>query len=610
MVGALLDAGADKEARTAIELTPLCLACQNGHQEVAEELLRRGASVGGVIGGAEVDLAESEGGNGVGSNLCGGGRIGGRGGKTATLPTALFIAAREGHISLVELLLRRGGAIVSTLHEPDGKLAGEVFGKGVDEKARAEIRAIFAEARARAREEDVANRHAQQVDPRVCENTHQAWGDGHHPSTSLPAPTITPATPLTLPSPTVSVGNGPRAVHASAPSETNRLPASALPPGVTTPPPRAPAVSLKRETLVLESNDERRSVSKRQAGRNVGQAGRDMSKDEEQVGDSSNKDHGDGAAGSVRQNDSGGNVRDAWSGSHDVDGDGSSGATSGGGNEGAVTITARRQRNTRRVGRAGENTVNKRANGNACNGPANGRATQATLPDTTPPTPGFGLAVEQPLPVATSPASRSSGTRSLTPSRRGFNSSVSTGMNVGAAGRTQLPLTSAGLPTPQEWQICVQQSGLPTPPRPSHEDGIRQQVSHALSPSATAASPSTPIGLSAEPLLAPVDEVVGDAGRSQGARNRRSRSVGGDHPKVEFAGAGARELWLKHPMPRSATAPPPAARSPARVPISPAGDACGSGSKGGGGGNGDCSEFEDKWGMAFSSLMDLRALHR
>ncbi|CAM9164362.1 unnamed protein product, partial [Sphacelaria rigidula] len=68
------------------------------------------------------------------------------------LPTALFIAAREGHRSLVEMLLQQPeGVAVSVLPGPGGKLAGEVFGKGVDGEVREEICTMLADARARAR---------------------------------------------------------------------------------------------------------------------------------------------------------------------------------------------------------------------------------------------------------------------------------------------------------------------------------------------------------------------------------------------------------------------------------------------------------------------------
>lgn len=585
LVRALLDAGADKEVCTAIKLTPLCLACQNGHQEVVEELLRRGAFVGGAVPSGSRGANAAVDGRSQ-SDRSGGGGSGGCSRTTAATapPTALFIAAREGHVSLVDLLLRHGdGTAVSMLPGPDGKLAGEVFGKGVTEEARREIKGMLAEARERARAEDAAN----VVDePNGCldEDDHKK----HAVATIDPHDNERATTILAVRGARHSSGSSSSSLSPCLASATNSrsfgsfspdtsLTSAPLPEGsIVTPAPRTPVASVSGRSFCLSSIGSGRSLS---AGTTSVTNSGHIRRDSDGIAE--------GSVGKISGHIS--------NGSHRGPSKNMVNGTSGTGHEADYSVA----------------------------------------------TPRFTLAVEQPVSasaVAAAAAAASS------PVVAGGN--CSTGRSLKRAGSGEIgglkqPLSAPGLPTPQEWQASVRQQNGLLPP--SSLQRIQQfqmlQVSRPCAAGGTSVAPGTPvacassIGLGTDsPSLAPLapvdegfdgDDVLGGDQNPNAlsedvkARSRRSRSAGGrgDHPNVEFCGAH----WLNHPVPpRCATAPPPAARSPssAHVPLSPASYGHSGGGVGGGVGGGGCggdkgdSDFEDKWGVAFSSLMDLRTLYR
>ncbi|CAM9598778.1 unnamed protein product [Choristocarpus tenellus] len=195
VVRVLLRAGADKEVRTAIGLTPLCLACQNGHKDVAEELFAGGVSVGGggltpaSTGCVDEIVGRDEFIPSANPTLA-----------PAPAPMALFIAAREGHLDLVHLLLTKGGVEEAARPGPDGKLAGDVFGKGVDEDTRAHIRVLLEEARARVKHEIVATTRSIE-EKRNQNNTSAGWsltGGGRETTVGAGISAVTLAPPMAI----------------------------------------------------------------------------------------------------------------------------------------------------------------------------------------------------------------------------------------------------------------------------------------------------------------------------------------------------------------------------------------------------------------------------
>eukprot|EP00904_Undaria_pinnatifida_P003575 jgi/Undpi1/13218/HiC_scaffold_8.g02880.m1 len=525
---------------------------RDGRRAVAEELLRRGAKVAAAAAatvsvippghisstdgvGAEGNASVGRGnvsdvaGNGVGVKVrvgrCGGvgvGRAGSRGGggkgAVDVPPTALFIAAREGFSSLVNLLLRKGGMATVNFPGPNGKLADRISPKLTPASALLAGKLDGGSGGGSGGEERGGggkNHGASQSSSLVPGNGRLTpapfspryrggvGGDGDGGSGSV------------MFSPGSQVG------RTATPTPAN----AAAFPGAAVEYPLAPSATVARDTTA----------------------------------------HGD------------------WHGSH---------VERGGSNDDGSKVDGRRQR----LARGGESGGGR---SNAQGGRAGG-------------------------PVA-----------------------------VAAEGST----TSRTRNPNGEWeQLCVQESEsarlTPPPPHLSSvvEDARRQQrkesrfTERKLSSSVglgsnggiSSSRPAGPVGSKMAPLLPYFDETTGNAGNGLGAANDPGLAASAGSLKDRAAGrvgettaAPRCDQWLGAPMPESSKAPAPMASQStafARLQETNGGSGGGGGNErglaqevkdgrgGGGAGVGRAAgvgaEFEEKWDVALSSLVELRTLFR